>query len=383
MDCINLLRALASEHNAESISKSGDATLRRISEKLMKKPILLEALVVYIGRAKVGIEVALDNLYRKSNDELLEFLYEDAWERIGEQQKETFYVIVSLSCPLDKYSISRACQLVEIQHSEFQASLVETHFADITDYGSFYEIELAELAKRFFQKKLNEQLKGMREKIKSISTEVDTYSSKRHHIEQDYRKDRVAEAFRNEFAKAAKIASDKNDIKTAIEMFKLAIEEDPINSALHDRFAFLLFNKTDDYLQAKVMSEKAVKLNAKNCDAVVNLALINYRLDDIEVGDSLIEDSVKLGRTKSFALLRKAIARFHMARKAQNIESALKLNVEAQTMLHSAKNLTCLNNGYDAKNLQDIGKYQTLAQRQALKFEKEYRKSRQLAPKRI
>jgi len=380
-DCINLLRALATEHKAESILKSGEANLRKISEKLMNKPILLEALVVYIGKAKVGIEVALDNLYRKSNDELLEFLYDDAWQRISEQQKETFYAIVSLTCPLDKYSISRTCQLVEIQHSEFQASLLETHFADITDYGSFYEIELAELAKRFFQKKLNEQSKAVQDKIKNIAAEVDTYSSKRHLIEQAYRKDRVAEAFRNEFAKAAKIASDKGDIKTAIDMFKLAIEEDPINSALHDRFAWLLFNKTNDYHQAKKMSEKAVQLNSKNCDAVVNLALINYLLDEIEIGDSLIDDSVKLGRTQSFAFLRKAIARFHKARQVKNIEVALKLNVQAKSMLTSAEKLNKLNDGYDAKNLQNITKHQTLVQRQALDLEKQIRQYQLQTPR--
>jgi tetratricopeptide (TPR) repeat protein len=377
-DCINLLRALAVEYKAEAISKSGDATLRKISEKLMKKPILLEALVVYIGRAKVGIEAALDSLYRKSNDELLEFLYDDAWERIGEQQKETFYVIVSLTCPLDKYSISRACQLIEIQHSEFQTSLVETHFSNITDYGSYYEIELVELAQRFFQKKLSEQAKGIQDKIKGIASEVTKYSSKRHDIELAYKKDRVAEAFRNEFAKAAKIASDKDDINTAIEMYKLAIEEDPLNSALHDRFAWILFNKTKDYPLAKNMAEKAVKLNPRNCDAIVNLALINYLLDEIQIGDSLIDDSTKLGRTQSFALLRKAIARFHKARNMDNIKEAVELNIEAQGMLSTAEKHNKLNDGYDAKNLQNIRKHQALLRKQALAFEKQIRKNQKM-----
>ncbi|TOE35622.1 hypothetical protein CGJ44_25425, partial [Vibrio parahaemolyticus] len=101
-------------------------------------------LVVYVSRASVGIDQALESIYRKSNDELLEFLYEDAWDRIGDLHKDAFFILASLSCPLDQYSISRTCQLVEIQHSEFQTSLSETHFANVTDYGAYYTLELIE-----------------------------------------------------------------------------------------------------------------------------------------------------------------------------------------------------------------------------------------------
>lgn len=375
-ECVNLLKSLAKEHDAESISMAGEANLRKVSNKLMKKPILLEALAVYIGRAKVGIDQALENLYRKSNDELLEFLYEDAWERISHLQKEAFYVMVSLTCPLDKYSVSRACQLVEIQHSEFQASLSETHFSTITDYGSHYELELADLAHRFFKKKLSEQPENIQDRIQSLATEVDQYSSKRHDIEQAYRKDRVAEAFRNEYAKAAKVESDKGNTSLAIEMYELAIEEDPLNSALHDRFAWLLLNKAKLFDKAKDMAEKAIKLNPQNCDAVVTLALTYYRLDEMEVADSYIDDSVKLGRPLSFALLRKAIARFHKVRSLTDtdIKQAVQLNQEARNMLTKAEKQNSIKDGYDAKNLVSIQRHQQFLLKQASKLERMIKK---------
>lgn len=56
----------------------------------MNKPLLLEALVVYISRSKISIDAAVENIFRKSNEDLLEFLYEDAWDRLNDVQKNYF-----------------------------------------------------------------------------------------------------------------------------------------------------------------------------------------------------------------------------------------------------------------------------------------------------
>lgn len=368
-DSVNLLKSLAEQHNAKPILQAGEATLRRVSEKLTYKPILLEALVVYISRASVGIEQALDSLYRKSNDELLEFLYEDAWERIGELHKDAFFVLASLKCPLDQYSISRVCQLVEIQHSEFQTSLAETHFAHVTDYGSHYTLELIELAERFFVKKLKEKISQDQERIESLAAEVEGYVIKRNEIEAAYKQDRVAEAFRGELAKAAKIAFDKGELEDALDLFELAIEEDSMNAALHDRYAWVLFHKTDKHERALELSRKSITLNPDNCDAVVNFAIINYALGRIDIGDEYIELSERLGRPRSFILLRKAIARFHQARNSQ-VSEALTLYAKAMELLQQATRVHQNITGYDIKNLRDIQKYQDEVRKKVAILEK-------------
>ncbi|WP_163921352.1 ATP-binding protein [Photobacterium sp. Alg240-V54] len=369
-DSVNLLQSLAHEHKAKPIIQAGDAKLRKISEKLMYKPILLEALVIYISRANVGIEQAMENLYRKSNDELLEFLYEDAWERIGGLQKEAFFILASLHCPLDQYSISRTCQLLEIQHSEFQTSLSETHFATVIDYGSHYILELVELAKRFFIKKLNEKSSKTQARINSFVDEIDKYVVQRNEIESAYKKDRIAEAFRSELAKAAKVEVDKNNINEAIVLFELALEEDSLNAALHDRYAWILFNKTNEYEKARTLSEKAVSLNPDNCDAIVNYAIINYRLNKLELGDKYIELSEKLGRPKSFVLLRKAIARQHKARLETNPKVSLEWYGKSMELLNLAEKFHENISGYDAKNLRDIKKYQDDVRKKVYRLEK-------------
>ena len=257
-EAVSLMQRIANECSASPIIQAGEAKLRKVSNQLMRKPILLEALVKYISNSRVGIDAAIDNIFKKNNEELLEFLYEDAWARMGALQKEAFLVLVHVKCPLDNVSISQICQQVGIQTSEFQQSLVETHFANLTDYGRTYSLDIVELANRFFLHQFSKVEAREQGKIQSLAVNVDNYAIERERIEREYRSDRVDEAFRSEYAKAAKVLYGKGEISEAIEMYELAIEDDPLNSALFDRFAWLLFNKTDKLGYAKAMGEKSI-----------------------------------------------------------------------------------------------------------------------------
>lgn len=358
-ESISLMKALANKYNAKAILMSGESKIRKVCKKLMLKPLLIEALVKYISRTTFGIDAALESIFLKSNDDLLEFLYEDAWVRMNEGQKQVLFVLVSITIPLEKNSISKACQEVEIPQTELESALEETYFS-LTDYGSDYSVEIVDLAKKFFHKKLGEMPTDVKERIRIISDKVDKYYLEREKIEKEYKTDRVAEAFRTSFAKAAKNHVDRGEINDAIEMYKFAIEDDPLNSALHDRFALLLFNKKRDYLYAKSMAEKAISLNENNGDALVTLALIYYQIGEIPKGDEYMEKAEKNGRTKSFCLLRKAIARYHkvMINESDKKEN-LKLIEEARIFLDNADQCKDKGDRYHSKNQIDIDKYKT------------------------
>lgn len=360
MECVNLMRRLADEHKAASILQAGEAKLRRVSNQLMRKPILLEALVKYIAHSGLGIDTAIENVFKKSNEDLIEFLYEDAWLRINELQKQVFLVIIHVTCPLDKITISKACQEVGIQHSEFQTSLTETHFATITDYGKTYSLELVELAKRFFLQQFGRLNQTEKEYLKSIALTTEKYADERAKIEKEYKEDRVAEAFRSEFAKAAKVHADRGNIAEAIDMYELAIEDDLLNSALHDRFSWLLLNKGRDPERAKILSERAVELDQNNCDAIVGLALANYRLGNILQGDSNIDKAGRKGRAPSFCFLRKAIARYHKISDENDINVQIALLEDADHMLIQAQKLASKNDAYNTKTQREISRYQSL-----------------------
>jgi len=160
--------------------------------------------------------------------------------------------------------------------------------------------------------------------------------------------------------KAAKVYADKGDIKNAIAMYELAIEDDPVNSALHDRFSWLLLNRTEQYDYAEKISKKAIELDKNNCDAIVGLALVYYRVGNILEGDNCINQAELKGRTYSFCNLRKAIARYHKEKTETEINDKISLLEDAQGKLENAEKRNKNNGGYDAKNLSDIIKYQDL-----------------------
>jgi len=357
---VSLMKRLAKDFNAKPMLQAGEPKLRKVSNQLMHKPILLEALVKYIARSDLGIDAAIDSLFKRTSEDLLEFLYEDAWARMNQLQKEVFLVLVNISSPIDQNSVGRACLEVGIQNTEFQSSLEETHFAVLTDYGRRYDIELVEMARRFFLQQLGKFDQSDKDRIKSLADKIDKYVAEREKIEKEYQTDRIAEAFRSEYARSAKVYADKGAVDDAIEMYELAIEDDPVNSSLHDRFSWFLLNKASKFDYAKSMSEKAIKIDPNNCDAIVGLALAFYRLQDIEEGDKYIDEAGKKGRTKSFCLLRKAIARYHKARNIEDIDSQIDCLEEASIMLEQAAKRNHGNFGYDAKNSKDIRKYQDL-----------------------
>ncbi|NEG58955.1 tetratricopeptide repeat protein [Pantoea agglomerans] len=356
-DSVNLLKRLANLYHATPITQAGETKLRTTSNKLMNKPLLLESLVVYISRSNISIDSAVENIFRKSNEDLLEFLYEDAWDRLNDVQRTLFYIIISITSPLNSTAISRACQLVEIQHITFLESLKETHFASTLDYGSHYDLELVELAKRFFGKKLSELDEEKKKNIFDLANNVDRYTSERIRIDQEYKEDRVSEAFRSEFSKVAKVAVNNNDFKKADEYYKLAIEDDPFNSALHDRYAFFLANKVNDSEKALPLALKAIELNVQNCDALVNTALIYHRLNNISMGDEYIDKAEILGRSKSFCCLRKAMARYHFSFKDMSRDEKLLLLSEAQKWLKLAEKNYTKHIPYAAKTKLGIEKF--------------------------
>ncbi|MCX5541490.1 hypothetical protein M3A49_18625 [Paraburkholderia sp. CNPSo 3076] len=359
-ECTSLMRRLADEYNATAIKQAGEATLRRAANQLANKPLLVDTLVKYLARSPVGINQAIEQVFRKTNDQLLEFLYDDAWLRINELQQNVFLVLVSAAVPLDSLCVADACALVGIQHVEFQKGLDETYFAMVTDYGDRYDLQIVELAGRFFQKHLQKRGDGDRRRIKDFARKVDSQATRRYRVDQTYRQDRVAEAFRSQFAKAAKIATEQGDLRAAEENFKLAIEEEPMNAALHDRFAWFLLNRCQRPEDARQLAEQAVKLDSHNADASLTLALCWYRLGELSKGDDSIEAARKKGKPQSLCLLRMAIARYHAVKKSPYGKDATERLKEGAFFVGQAIKLMDTNDSFIAKNMREARRYEDL-----------------------
>lgn len=361
-ESVELIKNLSLRYNADALNKAGENRLRKVVKKLMYKPILIEAYVKYMKHSETSIDKGLEKFYISSNEELLEFLYEDAWLRMNELQRKVFLVIIHIDCEINNIILDKIYQLVEINKDEFTQAYEETYFANITDFGSEFIFEIVSLAEVFFKKQFLSYDEKIQENIKDIAQKVDEYGKKLHEMEATYKNDRVSEAFRSEYARFAKSHMSRGEIDEAIDMYELALEDDPINSYLHDRFAWLLINKTNNFDKALKLSEKAFELDSNNIDAIVNIALSHYKLKNIEDGDRFIELSVKRGRSEAFGLLRKGIARYQIAKQLSNSKLSIKLYNEAIKYFNNTKDSLKSNimAGYEAKISSDASRYYEL-----------------------
>lgn len=360
-ESLKLIKRLASEYSAGPLLQAGEPKLRKACAQLMHKPLLIDALVKYIGRTGISIDDALANVLRKTNDQLLDFLYEDAWQRLNEGQRDVFLVMVSITSPSDEFSVGHACQQVGIPHDEFVVALDETYFANQSKQLGTYKIEMVDLAKSFFERQLGKTSPEHRQAIQSHSEAVDEYAREKELIDREYKSDRVAEAFRVQFAKAAKNFAEKGKIAEARESYELALIEDPLNSALYDRFAWFLLHKAHDVPEAWKICKQAVKLDESNPDALLTLGIIYYRMHDLKEGDEFINRAAKCGKSMTLCLLRKGIGRYHTARVEKEFSIASKLVLESLDFLRKAQRDLKPAEAYYKKNKGDIERYLALA----------------------
>lgn len=356
-EALTLIQRLGAAYGAVAIQQSGEAKLRRACEQLMYKPLLIDTLVRYIARSASSVQEGLDQILRKTNDELLEFLYEDAWQRMPAAVQDVFMTLVLLATPVDGKSVGDVCREIGVQHAEFQASLAETYFATVVDHGEVYDMEIVELAKEFFRQKKKRLVAHEAEKLEKIATRVDKLATERFEIAKNYRRDRVAEAFRSEFAKAAKIATFKKDHKGARELFELALQDEPLNAALRERYASFLFRTLRDTPAALAVAQAAVELDPKNADAHLTLGLILYKLGQLGAGDKSIARAEELGKTPALCMLRRAIARYHAVARQPYARSSGRLLREAEQFIELAMRTANTKDFYYEKNRKEAEKY--------------------------
>ena len=356
-EALNLIQELGLEYGAVAIQQSGEPRLRQACEQLMFKPLLIDTLVRYIARSSSSVQDGLDQILKKTSDQLLEFLYEDAWQRMPRAVQEVFMVLVLAATPIDGKCVGDICTEIGVQHAEFQASLSETYFASIVDHGETYDLEIVELAKEFFRQKKRRLVLNEAERLEKIATHIDKLAMARFEIAKNYRTDRVADAFRSEFAKAAKIATFRKNYKEAREFFDLALLEEPLNAALRERYASFLFRTVGDPDAAMPLAQAATELDPMNADAWLTLGLIQYKLGQLQLGDKSIDNAEKQGKPTSLCLLRKAIARYHAANREPYATASRQYLREAEAAVEMSMRGTTTSTFYDQKNRREAEKY--------------------------
>lgn len=359
-EALQLMQRLGGDYGARAVVQAGESKLRSACNQLMCKPLLIDTLVRYIARSNSGIQEGLEQILRKTSDELLEFLYEDAWARMNRLVQEVYMVLVTLASPIDGKCIGDVCIEIGVLHAEFQASLGETYFASILDHGDSYDLEIVELAKEFFRKKKKRLPLGDTERIENIAFKVDKLATDRYEIKRSFLSDRVADGFRSDYAKAAKIATIKKRYDEAIDSYELALLEEPLNGALHERYASFLLRNLGRAPDALQYAQRATELDPNSADGWLTLGLVKYKLNDLPGGDDAIDRAKSFGKTDQLCMLRKAIARFHSAKLEPYGRRAIPLLKEAEMYVDKAIRAPDSKDFYFLKNRQEADKYKTM-----------------------
>jgi tetratricopeptide (TPR) repeat protein len=276
--------------------------------------------------------------------------------------------LVSLASPLEGKCVGDVCKEIGVQHAEFQASLGETYFATIIDRGDSYNLEIVELAKKFFLQKKRRTSHGDAERIDKIAFKVDKQATERYEIDKNYRMDRVADAFRSEYAKAAKIATIKKDYESAKVSFDLAMLDEPLNAALQERYASFLLRTLGKPETALKYALRATELDPHSADAWLTLGLIRYQLNDLEDGDFAMDRAMEYGKAESLCLLRKAIARYHNARLEPYSRRSSGYLKEAEALVKRSMATASTTDFYFHKNRHENEKYLSLIRGLILKI---------------
>lgn len=357
-DSVELLNKLAENYSINQIKHASKQKLKKISSKLLNKPILLETYAKHLARTNKGLEETLDQIFTKNSQDLLSFLYEDAWSRISEDDKKILISLSTCIYPLTESSLAEACRIFQKPVSEFEKVLDETYFTKIINDENQRAIEVLSQAKKYFEFKLASFPLEKKEQIKSAVSQIDDLSMEEERIKKEYSSLTNADAHRSLFAKAAKIEFNKGDIKKSNENYQLALDEDPLNPALHEFYARFCLNHLRNTKIALEHIDIAVELDSSNSHYNFTKGLIYYRNGNINKGDEFLNKSLAGGKQRIPVLIEKAVARYFFIKKDIAHQDNKKLYHESIALLKEAISLLDKNRSrYSDINLKKSNQY--------------------------
>ena len=323
---VNLLGALAAEDSVAALKNANLNTLKRSAKLLNYKPLLLEVFVKHLTRPGVTIDSAIGKVQSSAGGSLGRFLYEDAWERLSEKSRKIFVVLSMIQRPLDHHTVGWACRELETLVTDWIDAYMETHFGSYNDYGAAgYDIVFVPEAVNFFQSQMGQFGTEDQKSLAAIVNKVAGLYDQMKAGESAYRPDRIDNAFRTPAAKAARLCANQNKLEEADTWYQEAISQEPKNSELFDRYAYFLTIYMKDYKRAAEVAREAIRCDGDNEEALYTTGCIEYRLSNLERGDSYMDRARNAGKPIQLCLMEKGRARvfvsdsIHPARERQSM----------------------------------------------------------------
>jgi hypothetical protein len=317
---IALLERLSIEYDAGPLRQSGRPTKRKLVNKFGGRPLLLDVFARLVGRFQYSLESARDSVLRLASDDLGIFLYNDVWGRIEPDQRLVFTTLGQLGDSISGKLVEYVCSELDVQHSVLLDAFEKTRFGSILDYSTSYDLIIDPSARAFLASKFNGLGIPERKKVESAATNAGRRNRALLSAHTSGVTDRVAQAFRTDAAKAAKIAAARGDNEDAVFWYEEAINADVGNSALLGRFAYFLAKDAFDLPRAYVLAKESCTLDDADADCYFTTGHIAASVGEVAQCDRYADRARDLGFSPYRCSLQKAKARVVSLEKQQPSE---------------------------------------------------------------
>lgn len=283
------------------------STLRSYARKLGNKPLLLEVFVQSVSDSTASLDRGFDRVLRLQQEDLGEFLFADAWERMSNDVRLLLLLMTNVADLHDELLLKLCCLYAKVTTIQATEALQESRgLATIyridgriqvsfnPDFLKFCEGKTISIdgQKRPSQASVSHIRKQYDEFLRSMSAQVS---------------DRNAMAFRHVLARAAWSAYQNGKYEESELFLDEAISQDSSNAMLFDRYAYFLFkrNRLDEALEK---ASKAVLLGASETEAWFTKGLIEARLGKTRDSIASLARAEALGKHRHLCLMQMAYA---------------------------------------------------------------------------
>jgi hypothetical protein len=261
-ESINLMKSKSKELNISQINSSNDQKLGDFSDRLGNKPIVLEVFLQKLSNSNINLQSAFEIVQNMQRQDLGEFLYSDAWDRLSDDIKHLLLLMANISDLHDDYSLKLCCQYAKITIIKAQEALEESRgIASIYNLNGVLQISLNQEFRRFCENR-RITLNGVQ--LPTLSSIVETKKRYNEFIKTRSIeiRDRIGRAYRHVLAKSAWKANNEGDYIKAKKLYEEAVLADSQNGWLFDRYAYFLFSRRE-YPLGLIQAKKAVEITSQ------------------------------------------------------------------------------------------------------------------------
>lgn len=344
-ESIAFLRKRAESISCKSILQAGNSTLKKQAEKLGKKPLLLEVFLQAAASPGMSLDRAYQRVQRMRNEDLGEFLFSDAWERLSDKLRHLLLLMSQLGYMHDKSLLTLCCYEADVTVIEAEESLASSQgiASVITLPGSHIQITLNKDFVDFCKDRtitIGDATLPKDSSVQRIARRHRDFlrSSQRWYL------DRVNRAFIHPYARAARQAYEEHRFKDCDFYYEIALEEDDRNGWLHDRYAHYLMT-SQRLEEALETAQRAVELISTDQDAWFTKGMIEARLGRTDEAIRSLNFSERHGKPKHSCLLQKAYA---------YLNDTPPDNANARACMDESEKATPLDDPYRGKHVSEI-----------------------------